>query len=94
MVKKELFLMIISSEEPSMKSVYDELADRLAKDPSLTRRSGPRQDIGILLFSERDAINALWKAAETVVADALVADGNVAGLRAAVENLRPLFGER
>jgi hypothetical protein len=94
MVKKELFLMIISSEELSMKSVYDELAGKLAQDPSLTRRSGPRQDIGILLFSERDAINALWKAAEAVVADALVADVNIAGLRTAVEKLRPLFGER
>ena len=81
-----------------MKSVYDELADRLAKDPSLTRRSGPRQDIGILLFSERDAINALWKAAESslgVRADSgCISDAAEVGLRVAVEKLRPLFGDR
>ena len=81
-----------------MKSVYDELADKLAKDPSLTRRSGPRQDIGILLFSERDAINALWKAAESslgVRADSgRISDAAEVGLRVAVEKLRPLFGDR
>ena len=46
-----------------MKSLYDELSEKLAKDPSLSRRGGPRADIGMLLFSERDAIRALWHAA-------------------------------
>lgn len=84
-----------------MKSLFDELIDRLAENPSLTRRGGPRQDIGILLFSERDSINALWKAADTSLRiprdmpgldDSL--DESVGALRAAVEKLRPLFGER
>ena len=78
-----------------MRSLYDELSDRLALDPSLTRRNGPRQDIGILLFSQRDDIAALWKATEARLLAAAAAGSAVdASLEAAVESLRPLFGER
>ncbi|MBU1079542.1 MAG: hypothetical protein KKB59_03555, partial [Spirochaetes bacterium] len=51
-----------------MISLYDELAEKLARDPSVTKRSGPRQDIGLLLFAARDDIAALWRAAERFAA--------------------------
>ncbi|PKL24184.1 MAG: hypothetical protein CVV47_10565 [Spirochaetae bacterium HGW-Spirochaetae-3] len=75
-----------------MKSVYDELGERLAREPSVTKRSGPRQDIGILLFAERDAIADLWKAAARRVDSG--GGSQDEDLRDAVERLRPLFGER
>jgi hypothetical protein len=75
-----------------MKSLYDELSEKLNSDPRLTKRGGPRADIGILLFSERDSLRDLWKAAERYVrhqgTEALT------DLRGTVEKLRPLFGER
>ncbi len=78
-----------------MRSLYDQLSDRLAAEPSHTRRNGPRQDIGMLLFAQRDDIAALWKAAEASLLSDAEAGGEVDdGLRAAVERLRPLFGER
>jgi hypothetical protein len=69
-----------------MKSIYDELDDRLRASPSVSRRGGPRQDLGLLLFSRRDAIRELWLAAEAAPA--------TPELSAALEKLRPLFGER
>jgi hypothetical protein len=80
-----------------MKSVYDELAEKLLKDPSVTKRVGPRQDIGILLFAYRDAINELWKSAELRVGRDGIGNGDAGvdeRLREAVERLRPLFGPR
>jgi len=81
-----------------MMSLYEELEARLQTDPSLLRRSGPRQDLGLLLFSHRGEVNRLWKAAER----ALVSAGkpgepgrdSLDELRAAVDGLRILFGER
>lgn len=75
-----------------MKSVFDELSGKIRQDPSLIRRSGPRQDLGLLLFNERDNLDALWKAAEAFLS-AEEGPGQ-AGLREAVEALRPLFGQR
>ena len=75
-----------------MNSLYDELSEKLNKDPRLTKRGGPRADIGILLFSERDSLRDLWKAADRY---ARLQDSEaVADLRSSVEKLRPLFGER
>lgn len=49
----------------------------------------------MLLFARRDDIAALWKAAEASLLSDAEAGGEVDdGLRAAVERLRPLFGER
>ena len=80
-----------------MASLYDELAERLRADPSLLRRSGPRQDIGLILFANREAIDELWKAAEGYLEDRESARGKgdepAARLRAAVEKLRPVFGD-
>lgn len=75
-----------------MKSIYDELSGRILKDPSLIRRSGPRQDLGLLLFNQREDIKALWLAAE----DCARALGPACPeeLLKAVERLKPLFGER
>jgi len=79
-------------EEKSMISLFDELAEKIRQDPSLTRRSGPRQDIGLLLYTERDAINRLWKAADQCAAQSDTTE--LDGLRETVDKLRYLFGER
>ena len=74
-----------------MQSLYDELSEKLAKDPRLTKRGGPRVDISLLLFNARDAIQALWKSGDRLASgDAAALDD----LRRAVEALRPIFGER
>ncbi len=75
-----------------MGSLYDDLTERLEKDARLTKRGGPRFDLSLLLFNARDSLNELWQAADRCVrsddSEAL------ADLRAAVEKLRPVFGER
>jgi hypothetical protein len=78
-----------------MMSLYDELSDKLAAEPSLTKRGGPRYDIGLLLFDFRDPLRELWHAAADETAAAAGA-GRAASpaLAAAVEKLQPLFGER
>lgn len=77
-----------------MTSLYDELSARLEKDPSLTRRGGPRYDLGLLLFDFRDPMRELWHAADGEITRA-IDEGRrpPASLAAAVEGLRPLFGE-
>lgn len=77
-----------------MTSLYDELSDKLAVDSSLTKRGGPRYDLGLLLFDFRDPVRDLWHAAADEIA-AAGNEGRVASpeLEAAVEKLRPLFGE-
>ena len=75
-----------------MNSLYDELSERLKKDPRLTRRGGPRVDIGLLLLSNRDALRDLWIAAEK--SERLRDPESSVTLQNAVERLRPLFGER
>jgi hypothetical protein len=73
-------------------SLYDELSEKLEKDPRLTKRGGPRYDLGLLLFDYRDPMRALWRAADRygLSRDPRALDD----LRDAVERLRPLFGER
>jgi hypothetical protein len=75
-----------------MKSLYDELSEKLKKDPRLTKRGGARADIGLLLFNARDELRGLWTVAERC-AKAGDADDRAA-LNDAVEKLRPLYGER
>lgn len=72
-------------------SLYDELSAKLDADPRLARRSGPRVDLGLLLFGARDEIRALWVAAEGAVTSDRSGSSDLAE---AVEALRPLFGER
>jgi hypothetical protein len=78
-----------------MSSLYDDLAEKLARDPRLTRKGGPRYDIGLLLFDAKDDLRELWAAADDEVGGARSADRHPSErLEAAVERLRPLFGER
>lgn len=78
-----------------MDSLYDELSAKLARDPRLTRRGGPRVDLSLLLFNAREAVRELWRAAEAELARAR-AEGRTPPerLSGAVEALRPLFGPR
>jgi hypothetical protein len=75
-----------------MSSLYDELSERLAEDPRLSRRGGPRVDLSLLLFNARDSIRELWDAADRHMQ---TGDKEALGdLRDAVEALRPVFGDR
>lgn len=75
-----------------MPSLYDELAEKLARDPRITKHSGARADLGLLMFNARDDVRELWVAAEAVVSAA--PRGSLGELAQAVDRLRPLFGER
>jgi hypothetical protein len=75
-----------------MISLYDELSEKIERDPRIASKNGARRDLGILLFSKRDDIDALWKAAERLLP--AIGSEESAELRAAVEKLKPLFGER
>jgi hypothetical protein len=75
-----------------MNSLYDELSEKLKEDTRLTKRGGPRVDIGLLLLSNRDALHDLWIAAERY--DRLQDTGALFALHNAIKKLRPLFGER
>jgi len=78
-----------------MTSLYAELAAKVKLNPRLTGHNLARADLGMLLFNAGDALNELWLAAEVELADAAAADRlPPARLEAAVEKLRPLFGER
>jgi len=80
-----------------MKSLYDDLAEKLARDPSLTRRVGPRVDLSLLLFNARESLAELWHAAEEISrasGEGARDDAALDRLRVAVESLRPVFGER
>lgn len=76
-------------------SLYEALTEKLQKDPRLTKRGGPRVDLSLLLFNAREAVHALWLAAEAEVSRAR-SEGRApsAALAAAVEELRPIFGPR
>jgi hypothetical protein len=75
-----------------MTSLYDELSEKIRRDPRLTAHLGARQDLGILLFSHRDALKELWKAAALYAP--LLGSPEGAELQRTVEKLKPLFGER
>jgi hypothetical protein len=75
-----------------MSSLYDDLSEKLKKDPRLTKRGGARYDLGLLLFNARDSLCELWETADRYIQSR---DSEAFGdLRDAVEKLRPLFGER
>jgi hypothetical protein len=75
-----------------VKSVYDELSERAAREPRPTRRNGPRVDIGLLLMNYRDDLRDLWSAADSCART--MGEGAPEDLRTAVEKLRPFYGER
>jgi len=75
-----------------MSSIYEELSAKIERSTERGPRDGARRDLGLLLFADREAIDALWKAAQRCAG---LIDGEACvELRAAVEKLRPLFGER
>ena len=88
--------------EESMSSLYDDLSEKLKKDPRLTKRGGARYDLSLLLFNARDSLRELWDAADIEVTGAkqestlCISEGYHPSelLEAAVEKLRPIFGER
>ena len=75
-----------------MSSLYDELSQKLQKDPRLTKRGGARYDLGLLLFNARDSLHELWEAADRYIRSRDTEASS--DLHDAVEKLRPLFGER
>lgn len=77
-----------------MTSLYAELAAKVKADPRLTRHNVARADLGMLLFNAGDALNELWLAAEAELTGAAAEDRPSTRLQAAVDTLRPLFGER
>lgn len=78
-----------------MTSLYDDLSEKLKKDPRLTKKGGARFDLSLLLFNARDFLRELWEAADNEVTKAS-SEGHhpPERLEAAVEKLRPIFGER
>ncbi|MGI6608916.1 MAG: hypothetical protein ACOX4G_00140 [Limnochordia bacterium] len=76
-----------------MNSLYDELSERLKKDPRLTKRGGARYDLSLLLFNARDSLHELWVAADQCIHSGCDSE-DLDALHAAVEKLRPVFGER
>jgi hypothetical protein len=78
-----------------MSSLYDDLTAKLQKDPRFTKRGGPRFDLSLLLFNAREPLRDLWAAADREISRARSEGGDYsAPLAAAVERLRPIFGER
>lgn len=75
-----------------MTSLYGDLSEKLKKDPRLTKRGGPRQDLGLLMFNAGDSLHELWPAADRC--DRLPDVKAFTDLHDAVEKLRPLFGEK
>ena len=75
-----------------MRSLFDDLTEKLNQDPRLTRRGGPRVDLSLFLFNNRESLRELWLAADRA-ADSADPDALLA-LRKAVDNLRSIFGER
>jgi hypothetical protein len=76
-------------------SLYDDLSEKLRKDPRLAKRGGARYDLGLLLFNAGDALRELWAAADAEVSEAKGQGRSPSGsLGSAVERLRPIFGER
>jgi hypothetical protein len=76
-----------------MNSLYDDLCEKLKKDPRLTKRGGPRFDLGLLLFNARDSLRELWEAADSDVTEARREGRHPSEhLESAVEKL--IFGEK
>jgi len=75
-----------------MRSLYDDLSEKLKQDPRLTKRGGARFDMSLLLFNFRDDLHELWLAADRYLQSR--GGDDLDHLYSAVEKLRPVFGER
>ncbi len=78
-----------------MNSLYDELAEKVKKEPRVSKPTVARFDLTLLLFNAGDALRELWLAADLDIAEAS-REGRAPSerLAAAVETLRPIFGAR
>lgn len=74
-----------------MRSLYDDLSEKLKQDPRLTKRGGARFDMSLLLFNFRDDLHGLWLAADRYLQSR--SEDDLDHLHSAVERLRPVFGE-
>ena len=78
-----------------MSSLYDDLSEKLKKDPRLTKRGGARYDLSLLLFNARDSLRELWEAANFEVTKAKREGHHPSELlESSVEKLRPIFSDR
>lgn len=78
-----------------MQSLYDELAEKVKREPRRSKPSVARFDLTLLLFNAGDALRELWMAADDELAATTKEGGHPsARLAAAVEALRPIFGAR
>jgi hypothetical protein len=78
-----------------MSSLYDDLSEKLARDPRLTKSGGPRYDLSLLLFNARESLRELWDAANAEVAQTKSLGGTPSEpLEKAVEALRTIFGDK
>jgi hypothetical protein len=75
-----------------VRSLYDDLTEKLKQDPRLTKRGCARFDMSLLLFNSRENLHELWLAADRYLRSR--GDGDLGDLHSAVEKLRPIFGER
>jgi hypothetical protein len=79
----------------TMNSLYDELAEKVKREPRVSKPTVARFDLTLLLFNAGDALRELWAAAEAELNAARQAGRAPSPrLEAAVEKLRPIFGER
>lgn len=76
-------------------SLFDELNDKVKRDPRLTKQNLPRFDLTLLLFNAREALRSLWHAASDEI-DRARREGRTPApaLVDAIEAVRPIFGER
>lgn len=79
----------------TMNSLYDELAEKVKREPRISKPTVARFDLTLLLFNAGDDLRELWLAAAAELAAARQ-EGRASPprLEAAVEKLRPIFGER
>ena len=78
-----------------MTSLYDDLSKKLEEDPLTDQARRRALRLTLLLFNARDALRELWDAAESQVTEAKrKGHPPPERLAAAVDKLRPIFGER
>ncbi len=75
-----------------MSSLYDELSAKVEAEQAKKKRGVPTFDLTLLMFKSRESIHRLWHAADGYLA--ADDDETRAQLQRAVDEMRPIFGER
>lgn len=75
-----------------MSSLYDELSAKVEAEQARKKRGVPTFDLTLLMFNSRESLHRLWHAAD----ENLRTDDEAARaeLQGAVDELRPIFGDR